>query len=133
MRFWALEALTKADLDLERLTVALPTIDPSTVPVHAASRRFRLFWAKGISAVAMPWGVYVHPDRLKQPAADVGRLMVHELAHIDQWRRLGAIAWFRSYVGDYMRGRRKGLGHHGAYRAVGLEREARDVAARLGG
>ncbi len=132
MRFWALEALTKAGFDLERLAVALPTVDPSTVPVRVASRSFRLFWAKGISAVAMPWGIYVHPARLGRPAADIGNLMVHELAHIEQWRRLGTFGWVRSYIGDYLRGRRKGLGHHGAYRAIRLEKEARDVVARLG-
>jgi len=133
MRFRALEALTRADLDLERLTVALPTVDPAIVSVRSASRPFRLFWPKGISAVAMPWGIYLHPDRLERSAADVGRLMVHELTHIDQWRRFGAIGWGRSYLGDYFRGRRSGLTHHEAYRAIGLEREARDVAARLGG
>lgn len=133
MRFRALEALARADLDLERLTVALPTVDPSSIPVHAASRWFRLFWPNRISAVAMPWGIYVHPDRLAGPAADVGRLIVHELVHIDQWRRLGATGWARAYFGDYLRGRRSGLGHHDAYRAIGLEKEARDLAARLGG
>jgi len=133
MRFWAVEALTRANLDLERLSIALPTVDPSKVRVFAASRRFRVFWARGISAVAMPWGVYMHPDRLERPAADIGRLIVHELVHIDQWRRLGALGWARSYIGDYWRGRRRGLGHRGAYRAIGLEEEARGVAARLGG
>lgn len=133
MKFRALEALTRADLDLERLTVALPNVDPATIPVNSASRLFRMFWAKGISAVAMPWGIYLHPDRLEQSAADVGRLMVHELTHIDQWRRLGAMGWGRSYLGDYLRGRRSGLTHQEAYRAIGLEREARDVATRLGG
>jgi len=133
VRFWALEALARADLDLVRLTVALPTVDPAKIRVHAAPRWFRMFWARGINAVAMPWGVYVHPDSLKRPAPDIGRLMVHELTHIDQWRRLGATGWARAYVGDYLRGRRSGLGHHDAYRAVGLEKEARDITARLGG
>ncbi len=133
MRFRALEALTRADLDLERLTVALPSVDPAMIPVHAASRLFRVFWLRGISAVAMPWGIYVHPDRLARSSSDVARLIVHELAHIDQWRRLGPIGWTRSYVGDYLRGRRSGKGHRGAYRAIGLEEEARDIAARLGG
>jgi hypothetical protein len=133
VRYWAQEALTKADLDLERLAVALPTVDPATVAIRQASRWFRFFWAKGITAVAMPWGIYAHPDRLEEPAADLGRLVVHELAHIDQWRRLGMIGWSRAYLGDYLRGRRAGLGHWGAYRSIGLEEEARDVAARLGG
>lgn len=133
MKYRAVEALTRADLDMERVSVALPNVDPAEVPVHAASRWFRFFWMKGIRAVAMPWGIYVHPDHLDGPVADVGRLMVHELAHIDQWRRLGPLGWARSYLGDYFRGLRHGLGHRNAYRAVGLEEEARDLAARIGG
>ncbi len=81
--------------------------------------------------MAMPWGIYVHPDRLQRP--DLGRLIVHELVHIDQWRRLGAVGWARSYMGDYFRGRRAGLKHHDAYRAIALEKEARDVASHLAG
>jgi len=133
MRLWAHEVLARADLDLERLAVALPTVDPATIAIRQASRWFRLFWAKGITAVALPWGIYAHPNRLDAPVADVGRLVVHELTHIDQWRRLGLLKWSRAYLGDYLRGRRAHLGHWAAYRAIGLEQEARDVAARLGG
>ena len=132
MRLWAHEVLARADLDLERLAVALPTVDPATIAIRQASRWFRLFWAKGITAVALPWGTYAHPDRLNAPVAEVGRLVVHELTHIDQWRRLGLIGWSRAYLGDYLRGRRAHLGHWVAYRAICGLREARDVAARLG-
>lgn len=131
MTFRAQQALIESGLDPDRIAVALPLVDPAAVNVRVASPWFRTFWAKGISAVAMPWGIYVHPDRLGR--ADVGRLVVHELAHIDQWRRLGPVGWARSYLGDYLRGRRAGLRHHDAYWAVGLEKEARDVAARIAG
>ncbi|HSM02059.1 MAG TPA: hypothetical protein VK960_06440 [Acidimicrobiia bacterium] len=133
MRFSAAEAVDAAGMDRDLLADVLPRIDPSRVPVWAASRWFRIFWAKGITAVAMPWGIYLHPDRLDSPLDELGPLVVHELAHLDQWRRLGPLGWARAYLGDYLRGRRRGMRHHEAYRSIGLEVEARDVAGRLAG
>lgn len=133
MRFSIAEAVDAAGIDRQKLTLALPRVDPSRIPVWAAPRWFRFFWAPGIAAVALPWGVYVHPNRLEAPMAVLGPLMVHELTHIEQWRRLGAIGWVRAYLGDYLRGRRSGMRHHEAYRAIGLEEEARATAARIAG
>lgn len=133
MRFSAAEAVIASGIDRAELKALLPRVDPSRVPVWPAARWFRLLWAPGITAVAMPWGIYVRPDRLAAPLEQLGPLMVHELSHIEQWRSLGPIRWLRSYVGDYMRGRRAGLGHRDAYRRIGLEVEARDIAARLAG
>ncbi|MEX0825996.1 MAG: hypothetical protein WD184_04475 [Acidimicrobiia bacterium] len=133
MRFSIAEAVDAAGIDRAALAQALPRVDATRVPVWEAARWFRFFWARGVTAVALPWGVYVHPDRLRASLADLGPLMVHELTHIEQWRRLGAIGWLRSYVGDYLRSRRGGLPHHDAYRAIGLEVEARGTAARLSG
>jgi hypothetical protein len=81
--------------------------------------------------MALPWGVYLAPDVLQRPLADLGPLIVHELTHIEQWRKLGPLGWARSYLGDYFSGRRRGLRHHAAYRAVGLEAEARAVSRAL--
>ncbi len=131
MRFSAGEAVAAAGIDRNLLGVVLPDVDPSRVPVYAASRWFRMLWAPKITAVAMPWGIYVHPARLDVPLSALGVLMVHELTHIQQWRTLGPIGWARTYFGDYLRGRRAGLDHHSAYREISLEVEARDVAARL--
>jgi hypothetical protein len=58
-----------------------------------------------------------------------GLLMVHELTHLEQYRRLGAGRHTARYVGDYLRGRVRGRRHWDAYRDIRLEREARDVAA----
>ena len=128
MRFSAAQAIEAAAIDEAALTAALPRVDPSRVPVWQAAGWFRFFWARGISAMAMPWGIYLAPDVIARPLADLGPLIVHELTHLEQWRRLGPIGWARAYLGDYLRGRRSGLRHHAAYRAVGLEAEARRVA-----
>jgi hypothetical protein len=131
VRFSAGEAVAASGIDRELIGAVLPDVDPSRIPVYAASRWFRMLWAPKITAVAMPWGIYVHPERLDVPLAALGPLMVHELTHIQQWRSLGPIGWARTYFGDYLRGRRSGLDHHAAYRDISLEVEARDVAARL--
>ena len=109
----------------------LPEVDPGRVAVYRAAWWFRRLWASGITAVALPWGIYLHPRRLEAPIESLGPLMVHELTHIAQWRRLGPLGWARTYLGDYLRGRRRGLDHRMAYLAIGLEKEARDVARRV--
>ena len=133
MRFSAAEAVLAAGIDRSELAEVMPRVDPSRVPVWRAPWPMRFLWPKGISAMALPWGIYLAPAVLERPFHDLGPLIVHELTHIEQWRRLGAIGWARSYLGDYVGGRRRGLGHHDAYRAVGLEVEAREAARPFGG
>ena len=104
--------------------------------MSVASPLFRRFWVKGIAAVALPTGIYVQPavmDRFRAGAEPErsGRLIVHELMHIEQWRRLGAIRHVTQYLGDYLRGRFRRLGHWEAYRAIRLEVEARQAAAAI--
>jgi hypothetical protein len=130
VRFSAGEILVRAGVDREALRSDLPNVDPSRIPVWAAPAWFRIFWAPWVTAVALPWGVYVHPRRLGDEPEDLARLMVHELVHIGQWRRLGVAGWLRAYVGAYLAGRRSGLGRSESYRAIPLEVEARDVSRR---
>ncbi|MDH3306604.1 MAG: hypothetical protein OEO77_03680, partial [Acidimicrobiia bacterium] len=59
------------------------------------------------------------PDRL-------GALVVHELVHMEQWRRMGVVRFLGRYVGEYFRERLRGVGPRAAYLAIGLEREARE-------
>lgn len=104
------------------------------VTVREAPAWFRALWAKGIVAVAMPWAVYFTPammDRYESGAEPhrVGRLLVHELAHIEQVRRLGIVRHAFQYIGDYVRGRLRRRGHWESYRGIRLEVEARGVAA----
>jgi Domain of unknown function (DUF4157) len=54
-----------------------------------------------------------------------GRLLAHELVHVRQWRELGAACFLVRYLGAYVRGRWRGLGHAAAYQSIPLEVEAR--------
>ena len=57
-------------------------------------------------------------------------LLRHELVHVRQWRRLGAIGFLGRYLGSYARWRLLRKGHRGAYLRIPLEVEADWVARR---
>ena len=57
-------------------------------------------------------------------AAHNGRLLRHELVHVDQWRRYGVIDFVVRYLGSYLRWRVRGHPHWAAYRRIPLEVEA---------
>jgi hypothetical protein len=129
-------ALDTSGVDVAAVRRELPLVEPYAFPIRPASRFMRRFWAKGISAVALPWAIYVtgavfdrmatgsEPDR-------TGLLVVHELTHIQQYRRLGPIRHLTQYFRDYLKGRLAKQGHWEAYRSVRLEIEAREVARRF--
>lgn len=132
----ASDILWSSGIDPAGLAELMPRVDPARVQVKVASKLFRRFWAKGIAAVALPTGIFVQPtvmDRFRSGAEPErsGRLIVHELMHIEQWRRLGAIRHVTQYVGDYLRRRFRGFGHWEAYQAIRLEQEARDAASQV--
>lgn len=52
------------------------------------------------------------------------RLLRHELVHVAQWRRLGAVGFLLRYVGAYVRARLAGRSHLEAYRGIPLEVDA---------
>jgi hypothetical protein len=76
--------------------------------------------------VGMTVGRYV---LLRRGHESDAALLAHELVHVEQWRTQGPVAFLRTYLGAYARGRRAGLGHTAAYRAIPQEVEAR---ARVG-
>ncbi|NNC74123.1 MAG: hypothetical protein HKN93_01300 [Acidimicrobiia bacterium] len=123
--------LIRAGVPLSDVEERLPHVDPGTVAVRSAGRAFRATWARGIVAVAMPWAIYVHPETLARPVDELARLIVHELVHIEQWRREGGVGHLRQYVGDYLQGRRSRKGHWDSYRDIGLEVEARRIADEI--
>ncbi len=130
------DLLRASGIDPTDLGELMPRVDPAAVRVRVASPWFRRFWAKGIAAMALPNGVFVQPaimDRLRTGSEPerTGRLIVHELMHIEQWRRLGAIRHLSQYLGDYVKGRYRRLGHWEAYRAIRLEVEARAAAEAI--
>lgn len=132
------DLLRAAGIDPADLAELMPRVDPATVSVRVAPTWFRRFWAKGIVAVSLPIGVFVQPgvmERFRSGAEPErwGPLIVHELMHLEQWRRLGALRHVSQYVGDYVRSRFQGYGHWESYRAIRLEVEARDAAAQIRG
>lgn len=67
---------------------------------------------------------------IRTRAAGNEHLLRHELVHVEQWRRYGAIGFLRRYLGSYLRWRLRGHGHWDAYRHIDLEVEA-EWRARL--
>ncbi len=57
-------------------------------------------------------------------------LLAHELVHVEQWKRLGTLGFLRQYLSSYVSGLRAGLSPHQAYRAIPLERQAREQTSR---
>lgn len=55
----------------------------------------------------------------------------HEDEHKAQFRRLGLLGFFQKYVREYLQQRFRGLSHWDAYKAISLEVEAREAAARI--
>ncbi len=72
--------------------------------------------------VAITLGRYVFVKRGWEHSV---ALIGHELVHVEQWRRLGAVRFAVDYLGAYLRSRRAGLGHWDAYKAIPFEQEAR--------
>jgi hypothetical protein len=132
----AADLLRAAGIDPDELRGLMPRVDPATVRVRVARPWFRRLWAKGIAAVALPNGIFVQPAVMERFRAGMdpgrgGKLMVHELMHIEQWRRLGALRHVTQYSTDYLRNRFKRMGHWESYRAIRLEVEARNAAATI--
>lgn len=60
-------------------------------------------------------------------------LLAHEMVHVRQWRERGAIRFLAAYAAEYLRGRRRGLDHWDAYRAISFEAKARALSTGLHG
>ncbi len=131
--FRASDIVTAGGVGVDTLRLVLPRVDPATVQIWVGPWWFRVFWGRKIVAVAMAWGIYVRPHVMerfvagREPARNA-TLIVHELTHLEQWRRLGAFRHSVQYVADYLRGLVAGKGLHGAYRDIRLEVEARQTA-----
>ena len=124
------ESLT-LDVALRRSGVVDGSDRYSSVAVRPVPRWLARVWGSGVDAMALPRMVLASAracDRIN--AGDAAALLIHESAHIDQWRRYGAAGFLARYLSDYLRGRAVGLPHHTAYRAVRFEREATERTER---
>ena len=57
-------------------------------------------------------------------------LLAHELAHVEQYHRLGVVRFLRRYVGEYARNLMRLRSHRKAYLAISFEAEARAATER---
>lgn len=102
--------------------------DLDAVPIRVAPPWLRRIWRGPIVAMTLPWAIYVDEAHLR--SGESGPLILHELVHVRQWKRLGTWRFLRIYLSDYIRHRRSGMDHHHAYLAIRLEKEARVAVAR---
>ncbi|HEX9460646.1 MAG TPA: DUF4157 domain-containing protein [Thermoanaerobaculia bacterium] len=51
-------------------------------------------------------------------------ILRHELVHVRQAEELGLVRFLGRYIAEYVRNRRRGMGHDEAYRAISFEVEA---------
>lgn len=128
----AVEILRASGLDTEELRAMLYPVEFERVIVVPAPPLLLRVWARGTGALTLLHWVFVHPDLLETGDRGLGRLLVHELVHVRQWSDYGTIRFLHRYLGEYLAGRRRGVGHRMAYWSNPFEAEARAVTERLG-
>ena len=114
--------------DPESLVAELGLKDPDRVPIRHAPKWMAWTWRGEVAAMTLPWGIYVRTEVLGGESSHLSGLIRHELVHVSQWQRLGVRRFLRRYLGEYLRGRRRGLNHQNAYMAISLEKEAREIS-----
>ncbi|MGH8875621.1 MAG: hypothetical protein ACRDVM_10285, partial [Acidimicrobiia bacterium] len=117
--------------DPTALRALLAPLEPEAVSVRPAPPWLRRLWIGELGAMTLPWAIYVRPDLLQGDPASLAKLLVHELVHARQWNQHGGVRFLLGYLGDYLRGRLRGLSHWEAYRATRAETEARELTGRL--
>jgi hypothetical protein len=125
------QLLGGAGLDTPELRAIIHPIDPDRIALRRAPRLVMAFWRRGIDAMTIGTWIMVRPDLLGGDPARLARLAIHELVHVRQWADFGFFGFLRRYLSDYWSSRRQGQDPTNAYRAIRLEREAREVAARF--
>lgn len=129
--FPAIEAIEAAGLTARQMAEVAPAVDPERLLVREARPWFERLVLRGVEAIALPYVVYVRPRTYTRSRAEIARLVIHEVIHVNQWREEGYLRFAGRYVADYLRGRVRGLSHGDAYRAIGYEAEARRLTSRL--
>ncbi len=79
----------------------------------------------GMSAMTVGRRVFVLSD---EDHDGTRKLLAHELVHVRQWHELGIARFLARYYSSYLRQLVRHRRHHAAYRAIGLEVEAYDLA-----
>ena len=118
--------LDRAAIDSHAIARLVGLVELGGIDVRPAPAWMRRLWRGPVAAMTLGRRVFLSSDDL--PAEVLRRLLVHELVHVRQWQQAGAIRFLRRYLGDYIRGRLRGLDHASAYFAIRYETEAHRVA-----
>jgi len=81
--------------------------------------------APGTSGMTIGRFVFVTSD---ETLDGTRKLLAHELVHVRQWHELGVVRFLHRYLASYFRQLVRHRAHHRAYRSIGLEVEAYDLA-----
>lgn len=125
--------LRSGGLDPGEVAARLGLESVDSIPVRPAPRWMVALWRGPVAGMTLPGAIYLRPDVLTGDPRRRAALVVHELVHARQWRELGRAGFLRRYVAGYLRGRRAGLAHDAAYRAIPLEQEAEAAAVSASG
>ncbi len=81
--------------------------------------------------MTLPGTILVRPDLVAGVVSgDRPGLLRHEIVHLAQWRRHGAVRFLASYLLQYASARMAGMPHDVAYRGISFERQA--ISAEAG-
>lgn len=84
----------------------------------------RPFVLNGVAGVTLGSHVYLDPEVARLPAERVEAILRHEIAHVNQYRRVGTVLFLARYLFEYARNRVRGLSAWDAYREISFEKEA---------
>lgn len=126
----AAQALAAAELLTDEVRAEFAGIHLGLVRLRPAPQWMMKIWGKGIQAVTLTRFIFIDPEVLNGHPRPLGLLVIHELTHVRQWRQGGIAEFSLPYIGEYLSGRRSGLGHRDAYMNISFEREARHMSAR---
>lgn len=115
----AASALGRLGADVEAVQAALPGIALDRIRVRPAPT-----WLlrSPYAGIALPWGIHLRPGLAERQALPT---LLHELVHMEQWRRQGVVRFGVRYLVDYLSGLLRRRGHRHAYLEIRAEREAR--------
>jgi hypothetical protein len=128
---WLGQPLDPAVRDLLEAYLA---VDLAAVRIHrgpGARLLTRLLGASGVAFGRRLFFSAAGARLLDGRGVSAAGFAAHEVAHVLQYRRYGFFGMLARYLADYLRGRLARLGHDGAYRAIGFEREAREVGEKV--
>jgi len=101
------------------------------VRIVSMPRLLRIVVGRRVQAITLGRVIFVKPAVFERVVSgDEPGLLLHELVHVAQWQDHGVVDFTYRYLTEYARLRLLGADHDAAYRGVGFEHVAHDVASR---